>query len=147
MTLKTRSQEADRQRQAPTRGSPCRRLLLVLLALVVGGAAWALFELVIWDKLPAQLVGKWAVVEGPQEGATFDFYRNGTMVGRVNLGGKEGIINARVVVEGDTLLITTQHPTTKLDDTKKQTIKTLNAKELVLQDERGNVFKMERADE
>jgi uncharacterized protein (TIGR03066 family) len=122
-----------------------RRLLLVLLALGIASGTWALFEFVVWNRLPAELVGKWVVQGGEQDGATFDFHRNGTMVGRINVRGNEGIINAQAAVEGDALLITTQNPTTKRGETKKQTIKTLNATDLVLQDEQKNVFRMERA--
>ena len=103
-------------------------------------------EFVVWNKLPPELVGKWVVQGGEQDGATFDFYRSGAMVGRINLRGKEGIINAQAAVDGDVLLITTQNPQTRRDETKKQTIKTLSATQLVLQDDQGNRFRMERAD-
>ncbi len=121
------------------------RLLLAILALAVGGATWAVFEFVVWNKLPAELVGKWVVVEGPQEGATFDFYRSGTMVGVINVRGKEGHINARIRVEGTKIYSTTRHPKTGEQMTRVQVIRVLTAKELVLQDEQGQILKMERA--
>ena len=104
-------------------------------------------EFVVWNKLPGNLVGKWVVQGGDQDGATFDFFRNGTMVGRINMGGNLHIIDAQVACEGDTLFITTQNPMTKRAETKQQTIKILNAKELVLQDEQRKLFRMERASE
>ena len=126
---------------------PVKRSAVLALCLVLAGATtWAVLEFVVWNKLPGELVGKWVVRGGEQDGATFDFYRNGTMLGRINMGGNEGIIKARVGVEGDTLFITTQNPRTKNDETKKQIIKTLTAKELVLQDDQNYVFRMERAE-
>jgi uncharacterized protein (TIGR03066 family) len=108
---------------------------------------WATMEFVVWNTLPPLLVGKWVVVGGEQDGATFDFYRNGTMTARINADGKEGIINARVAVEGKTLRITTQDPNTQRDDVRKHAIKTLDESNLTLQDERGMVVRMERAKE
>ncbi len=122
---------------------------LVLLGVCLLGAAggtWAFFEFFVFSKVPSELVGKWVVQGGEQDGATFDFYRNGGMVGRINMAGKEGIVNARVAVEGDNLLITTQNPRTGREETKTQRIKTLTANELVLEDERRQVFRMTRAD-
>ena len=122
-----------------------RLAALGLCLLLAAGGTWAFMEFVVWNKLPPELVGKWVVQGGEQDGATFDFYRNGTMVGRINNRGMEGVIDARVAVDGELLLITTQNPRTKGDETKKHTIKTLNGQQLVLQDEQGNVFRMERA--
>jgi hypothetical protein len=121
------------------------RILLVASALGLCTATWAFFEFVVWNRLPPELVGKWVVVEGPQEGATFDFFRNGTMTGRINLGGNEGIINARVRVEGKNIYSTTRHPETGQEDTVVQIIRRLTATELVVEDERGKLLKMERA--
>jgi uncharacterized protein (TIGR03066 family) len=121
-------------------------LLLLLVALGAGGGTWALFEFVVWNELPAELVGKWVVKEGPQEGATFDFYRNGTMVGHVDAGGKEAIVNARVRVEDKKIYSTTRNPYTGGDDTKVLVIRTLTARDLVVKDEQGKLMKMERAE-
>ena len=86
------------------------------------------------------------VDQGEQEGATFDFYRNGGMVGRVNLQGREGIIKARVRVEGAALSSTTRNPRSGQDETRRQTIKTITATSLVLEDEQGRILRMSRAD-
>ena len=150
MTSKISKQNQHRQSQSPlSANTPAsgrgRRLLLVLLAAGIAAGTWAFFEFVVWNKLPAELVGKWVVQGGEQDGATFDFYRNGSMVGRINNRGKMDIVEADVAVEGNTLFITTQHPLTKAELTKKQTIKTLDATRLVLQDEQNHVFRMERA--
>jgi uncharacterized protein (TIGR03066 family) len=119
--------------------------LLALCLVVACGGTWAIMEYYVWNRLPSALVGKWVIVGGDQDGATFDFYPNGTMIGNVNVNGNEHRIDAQVAVEENSLFITTKHPKTGQVDTRTQTIKTLNAKELVLQDEKKNVFRMERA--
>jgi uncharacterized protein (TIGR03066 family) len=135
------------RRSPPPVASPSRHgWPLVLLALLIGAGTWAFFEFVVWNKIPAELVGKWVVTEGPQEGATFDFYRNGTMVGKVNAGGKEGIVNAHIRVEDKKIYSTTTNPQTRKDDTTLLIIRTLTARELVVEDERRQPLKMERAE-
>lgn len=122
-----------------------RPVLLGVAVLLAFAGTWAVFELVIWNKLPAQLVGKWVVMDGPQEGATFDFFRNGTMVGTVNIQGREGIVKATVRVEGDKIFSTTRNPGTGLDDTRVQTIRSLTDIELVVEDGQGKQLRMRRA--
>jgi uncharacterized protein (TIGR03066 family) len=120
-------------------------VLLGVFALVAGGN-WFLLEYVVWNRLPPVLVGKWVVVGGEQDGATFDFYRSGAMVGKINVGGREGIVNARVRLEGDKLYSTTRNPHTGADETRVQTIRTLTDRLFVLEDDRGKRFSMERAE-
>ncbi len=121
--------------------------MLALLALTIAGATWAIFEFVVWNKLPRELVGKWVVTEPTeQEGATFDFYRTGAMVGVINMHGKEGHVNASIRLEGQNMHATTKHPTTGEEMTRTQVIRTLTENELVLQDEKGQLLKMKRAD-
>lgn len=133
---------------APAPARPVSRrkwLLLTLVALLAGVGAWAVFERVVWARVPSELVGKWVVTEGLQEGATFDFYGNGTLVGKVNAGGKEAIVNARVRVEEKKIYSTTRNPNTDQDDTTVLIIRTLTARELVVEDKQGQLMKMERA--
>jgi hypothetical protein len=138
-------------RKTPDGGTWGRRIFLGLLALLTAGGVVAFFEFVVpnlpffFSSIPSELVGKWVVLEGPQEGATFDFFHNGEMEGRVNVGGKEGIINARIRVAGKNLISLTRHPRTGAEETRSQIIHTLTDKELVLEDEQGNLLKMERA--
>ena len=131
---------------ATNRRSLQRWAVLGLCLVLTAGVTWAVLEFVIWNKLPAELVGKWVVQDGEQDGATFDFFRGGAMVGRINLRGKEGIVNASVRVEAKTLYSTTMNPNTKKEETRQQTIVKLDERSLVLQDERGQLLKMERAD-
>jgi hypothetical protein len=102
-------------------------------------------EFVVWNKLPSDLVGKW-IATGKQV-ATLEFSRNGTMVGRFNVEGKLHVVEARVAVENQTLFITTRDTQGKNELTKKQTIKSLNSNELVLQDELKIITRFQRAGE
>lgn len=123
--------------------------LLAFLAVVVFLGTWGIFELVVWSKLPQQLIGTWVVVEGPSEykDAIFDFYRNGTMEGKVNMMGDTGIIKASVRVEGNKIYSTSRHPQTGETKTQVQIIRTLTATELVVEDEQGKILKMKRAEQ
>jgi uncharacterized protein (TIGR03066 family) len=112
---------------------------------VAFAGTWAVLERVVWARVPSELVGKWVVTDGPDEGGTVDFYRNGTMVAKVNNGGFEGIIEAKICVEGKKIHVTTRHRQTGEEGTRVQTIKVLDATRLVLEDERGMSVNLERA--
>jgi uncharacterized protein (TIGR03066 family) len=144
-TKKPQAKQAAPRPPQTARGS-MRLIALVGVFLLAGGAAWAFAELVVWNRLPADLVGKWVVEGGEQDGATFDFHRNGTMVGRINLNGREGIVQARVEVDGNKLYTTTTNPNSGRDETRTQTIKTLTNRSLVLVDKRGQELTMSRAE-
>jgi uncharacterized protein (TIGR03066 family) len=104
--------------------------------------------MVVWNALPAELVGKWVVTTpGPQEGATFDFFRSGKMIGRVNQAGKLHIIEATVRVEDNNIYSTTRHPQTGRETTVAQTICTLTARDFVVEDAKGIRMAMKRADQ
>src|SRR5262249_33695666 len=118
-----------------------------LCLLFAAAGTWAAFEFVILSKLPRELLGKWVVVGGEQDGADFDFYRNGTMRGRLNVKNREFTIDARVRVEDGILYSTTTNPNTGQAETRKQTIVTLTDRSLVLRDDRGGLLKLERAQE
>jgi uncharacterized protein (TIGR03066 family) len=152
-TSKKRPASHDKENPHPSTKSPptsaslwYRGLLFVVILAATGGGTWAMLEYVVLAKLPAALVGKWVVKGGGQDGATFDFYRNGRMVGRVNVDGREGIIDARVRVESDQLLTTTRNPRTGQDETRQQTIQELTDKNLVLVDDDKQILRMTRAE-
>lgn len=104
------------------------------------------FEFVIGSKLPPELVGKWVVQGGPQDGATFDFTRRGGMHARLNNNGSEVRIDARATVQGKQLLTTTKNPHTRQDETRASIIRELTEHTLVLETEQGEVFRMARAE-
>jgi hypothetical protein len=132
-------------------GNNRRWVVLGLGLIVAAGGSWALMEFVVWNKvfwneMPAELVGKWVVTEGPDEGGTIDFYRNGNMVAVVNLQGKTGIVKASIRVEEKKIHATLTNQLTREKGTRIQTIKVLTNERLVLEDELGNSIKMRRAD-
>src|SRR5262245_26466017 len=113
MGRQSRNKKVTQQPLPVTRGSSAWRWLIpIFCVVVVGVGSWAATEHFIFNKVPGQLVGKWVVLGGDQDGATFDFYRSGVMEGRINVGGKEGRISARVHVEGKNLFSTTTNPNT-----------------------------------
>jgi uncharacterized protein (TIGR03066 family) len=145
VTLGTKGKEGERK---PPRVSaaPWRWAMLALCLLLTAGGTWAVFEFSIWSRIPHVLVGKWVVQGGEQDGATFDFYRNGTMRGRINVRGKEGIIDGRVRVEGDSFLVTTRNPRTRRDEVQVLKIEQLTRTRLDVKDPRGVVMRMEKAE-
>jgi len=144
--FRTKKQALTPPRPVPEKRSWKRPLFLVLTLLIAGGATWAFCVFVLWNKMPPELIGKWVVTEGPQVGATFDFYRGGTMVGHVNAAGNEAIVNASVRVEDKKIYSTTKNPQTGHDDTMVLTIRTLTATNLMVEDGQGQLLKMERAE-
>lgn len=155
MSAKTKPQNAKSQnaKQQPTRPASAPapkgflkgKLFLVLLCLGIAGATWAGLEFVVWNNVPRNLVGKWVVVGGPQDGATFDFHRSGKMVGRVNMRGKEAIISARVRVEGDQIQSTTVNPMTGKDETRTLHIRVLTDTNLIIDEPDGKSMSLRRA--
>ena len=96
-------------------------------------------------KLPKELVGKWVVAEGPQEGAAFEFFPNAKMVAKLNANGNEVVVNATVRVENKKLFSATKNPETGQEDIRVFLIRTLTAKEFVLEDDKGKpLWKMRR---
>jgi uncharacterized protein (TIGR03066 family) len=121
-------------------------LIMLLVAMLAFGGTWASFELFVWNRVPAALVGKWVVMEGPDSGDTVEFYRNGTMIALVNREGEQHIIPGTIQVDGKRIFTTTKHPQTGESAVRVQTIQLLEADRLTLQDERGMVVKLKRVE-
>jgi uncharacterized protein (TIGR03066 family) len=118
--------------------------MLVLVFFVAAIGSWAVFEFVVWNHVPAELVGKWVVTSGPQEGATFEFTRGGRLIAHVNQAGNLAVVDARIRVEGETILSTTKHPATGESTTMVQTIRTLTGTDLTVEDSQGKKLFMRR---
>lgn len=148
---KQRAEEAaaTSEREQQTQRAYRRALLMKaafasLVIALVAGATFALFHFVIWNRIPHQMAGTWLIPEGELKGATLEFLRNGTMVGIVNIDGKEGRIRGKIDVEEGKLHITTIHPVTFKEHTDTQTIQSLTDDEFVIVDKKGTVIRMER---
>jgi uncharacterized protein (TIGR03066 family) len=128
---------------APRRLLPPWAVALLCVA-VTAAASFALFEYLILSKVPRPMLGKWVVTQGDMVGATLEFYRDGTMIGRLTKDGKEGVIKARVRADDATLWSTTTNPMTHREETATQAIVSLTEDELILEDDKGGVIKMER---
>ncbi len=120
-----------------------RWTVIALGLLLLGGATLAVFEFVIWNKVPAALVGKWEVQGGPMSGGTFEFSRTGAV--EVRHQGAQVALSGRAAVDGKTLLLTTRDPKDiRLEQTRPSTIRELTATTFVLELEKGEVLKMVR---
>jgi uncharacterized protein (TIGR03066 family) len=131
--------------EAPPRRRWLPQWAATLLAVALAaGATFALFEFVLLARLPAAVVGQWRVVGGEMDGATFEFRRDGTMVGKLTVQGKEGLIEGKAEVSGKTLRTTTTNPFTGRAETGTQTIVSLTERELVTEDGKGARVTMQR---
>lgn len=138
---------ASRPPSAPRRSLSRRGMLSLAGAMLLTGiGTWALFEYVIWNTTPPELVGSWIVVRGPQDqvGSVFEFRRNGTLVGHIDPDGRHHVLNATIRVEDNKIFATTRHPATGEELTRVQTIRKLTRMQLVLKDEQDNLMVMER---
>ncbi|HZZ82811.1 MAG TPA: hypothetical protein VFE62_30205 [Gemmataceae bacterium] len=132
----------------PPAPPPGRRwLLAAMLCLLIASITWAVFEFIVWNRLPANLVGTWEVTDGPEVGSVVEFHRSGKMIGHVNQNGNLSLVRAMVRVEGNKLYSTTWHPTTGQEMTTEQTIQTMTARNLVLADKKGTVLNFRRVND
>jgi uncharacterized protein (TIGR03066 family) len=115
-----------------------------LVVALAGAGTYALLEYVILSKVPPELVGRWRVVSGQMNGATFEFRRNGTMIGSMFADGKENLLEGKARSDGKILRTTTTNPYTGKAETGTQTIVTLTQTQLITQDSNGTTVTMER---
>ncbi len=138
------SEQAQPAAPGRTESRLWRAALALLCVAVAAGATFAVLHFFVLSRLPPAMLGKWLVVGGEMDGATLDFQRDGKMIGKVNMKGKEGTITARVEVDGKTLRITSINPSTNQPETDTQTIHTLTAERFVIEDRKKTVLSMER---
>jgi uncharacterized protein (TIGR03066 family) len=129
---------------APRRWLPGWAVALLYVSLA-GLATFVVFEYFILSKVPRDLLGKWVVAEGELEGATLEFFRDGTMTLKLSKEGKQFATTASVRTEDKTLYSTTTNPMTGKKETASQTIVSLTDTRCVLEDEKGTVLNLERA--
>ena len=103
-------------------------------------------EYVVWNTVPPELVGRWVVSEGPDRGQTLDFHRGGTLIATVTQETKVGVVEARIRVDGKKITATLTNQITGERGTRTQTIRHLDARNLVLEAEGGMVIKLHRPD-
>jgi uncharacterized protein (TIGR03066 family) len=123
-----------------------RRWLLIVAFFAAAIGTWAAFEFVVWNHVPTALVGKWVVTSGPQEGATFEFFRGGRLIAHVNQAGNLAVVDARIRVQGETIYSKTQHPVTGESTTTVQTIRSLTQTDLTVEDSQGKKLFMRRVE-
>src|SRR5689334_12014614 len=91
-----------------------RWVVAVLIVGVLAGGGIVAYEYLKPSRLPPEMVGRWRVVKGYQDSnATIEFFSDGTMIARVpGLDGTEGVVKARIEVDGDTLKTISTNPFT-----------------------------------
>jgi uncharacterized protein (TIGR03066 family) len=137
--------KAGRGTTAPRSDRTRRKWVLVIAIIAIAFvASFAVFEFVLPGKLPSELVGEWRVVGGPMNGMTLQFKRNGTMIGKATVQGKDSEMEGQAEVAGNTLRTTTTNPFTGRPETGTQTIITLTETEFVTEDPKGTRITMQR---
>jgi hypothetical protein len=137
--------EPNSAAQKAEKSTPRRWAVPVLCLILAAAGTVAVCELVVWNRLPAELVGMWVVEGGSQDGATFEFSRSGALEAHLDNKGMERIMKATVAVKDRTLYVTTQNPHTLQNETRSCLLRELTARTLVLEFEKGEVFHMARA--
>jgi uncharacterized protein (TIGR03066 family) len=137
------------QARKPEKASKAQLLLprwaIIVLCLVLAcGGTVAFCEYFVFAKIPTELVGKWVVQGGPQDGSTFDFSRNGTLEAHINAQGYDHPLNATIAVDDKQMRITTRNPHTNQDETRTCLIRELTADSLIVEFEQNETFKMVR---
>jgi len=97
-------------------------------------------EFVVWNRVPAAMVGTWDVQSGSLSGGTFEFSRDGTLRTRH----RNADASWQVAVDGKTLLMTLHNAQSGPGMTQRGTIQELTPDSLVIELNRGEVLKMVR---
>jgi hypothetical protein len=134
--------------------SMLRWLIALTLIALAGAGTYAVFHFFILTHMPHSMVGTWVIMDVKPKGTAkedeslrggrLEFRRDGTMIGKVKMDGKEGTMEATVEVEGEVLRITSEDQSTGQRVTDVQTIRTLLGDQLVIEDRNGTLFVMER---
>jgi hypothetical protein len=142
---RTNQRELNPAAQKAEKSTPRRWAVPALCLILAAAGTVAVCELVVWNRLPAELVGMWVVEGGSQDGATFEFSRSGALEAHLDNKGMERIMKATVAVKDRTLYVTTQNPHTLQNETRSCLIRELTARSLIVEFEKGEVFHMARA--
>jgi hypothetical protein len=130
---------APASRKAGKFGVP-RWAWIALALLVVGGGTLAVFEFLIWTKVPPALVGTWEVQHGSLSGGTLTFSRDGTLQMRH----RTADVRWNVSVQDKALVMTTRSAYGPAEQTQRGFIRELTANSLVLELDKGEVLTLVR---
>lgn len=136
--------EAEKGRLKTELFSASTCVLLGLVLALGGVGTLALFDFFVWNKIPPELVGFWEIREGPKKDGTIEFFRDGTMEAHWQAIKKPVTIKARVAVRDKKLVITSKSSLPGQEDRDEYVIRELTANTLILEMERGEVWKMVR---
>jgi uncharacterized protein (TIGR03066 family) len=152
----TQASSGNGSKPVPKHAAPWLRRWLSTLTLVAlaGAGSYAVVHFFILTRVPPAMVGTWVVTDvnatgsdksnEALQGGRMQFSRDGAMILQANMDGKGYTIKATVEVEGKELRITSVNPNNGQAVTDVQTIRTLEADRLVIEDHKGTVLTMER---
>jgi uncharacterized protein (TIGR03066 family) len=120
-------------------------LALFLLLCLVGSAviSYAVF-VNVGENVPPELAGLWQVTDGPLQGATLEFRRDGTVVATKMEHGTKSTTTSSAKIDGKKIYLTSKDDVSGKDDTVVQTIVRLNAEELIIRDMDKHIYRMKR---
>lgn len=122
-----------------------RRWLLIVGCFALGGIGmYAVAENYLVTRIPEELVGRWRVSGGDQDGVTLEFHKTGAFEARKKRGMEEGSVHARVEVGDKKLHIFSRIPGTDSEDRKTHIIHSITEKEMMLEDPEGKLNKLVR---
>lgn len=128
----------------PTKGRRRIWFFAVVIGLLSAYGTYYLVEFVFWPRVPAELVGAWRVMGGPQDGVILEFLPNGLFQAMIRKGEEGATVRARVQVEDNLVHITSTNPRTGAAETKTHIIHRLTETELDLEDPMGVISRLVR---
>ena len=144
---KARSAQPQTRRAASAKRRWLHWTFALLLVAAAAAGTFAVLHFAVLSRVPHAMLGKWHVVGGEMDGAILEFRRDGTLIGTVNMKGKEGKIKGTVELDGQALRITSVNPHTKQPETDTQTIHVLTTEQFVIEDRKGTKLTMQRLHE
>src|SRR4051794_30379040 len=89
-----------------------RWLTVLCLVFLTMASTFAIGEYFLLPRLPALMLGKWHVIDGPYEGSTVQFFADGSMESALKAKDTTETIHGTVRVDGLQLRVTTRNSLT-----------------------------------
>jgi hypothetical protein len=118
--------------------------LFLLLCLVGSATLSYLVFSHVGESVPRELAGIWQVTEGPLQGATLEFRRDGTVVASKSERGTRSISKSSARVDGKKIFLTSRDDLSGQEDTVVQVIVRLTEDELIIRDMDKHIYRMKR---
>jgi hypothetical protein len=112
-----------------------RRSWVIAIGILIALACLTLVVILPWfgNRIPAELQGRWEVVDGEYKGGMVEFLSNGTMTSNVDPASPASAIPGSVTVDGRLLRMTRRDPSSNRETTDSRIIIELSDQQLVTQ--------------